>query len=614
VRDHDPITIREFLGTFDRGEDDSVPPGFFKDSRNVRFITGGVKSREGTTLDVTIGSVKRMAIYERIGEAQRLLLLDAAGNLYDSTNLVTPILSIVAMTDFSVEVMFDRAYITPHDGTKGLPGEKVYVYPGSGLARPAAGTPPSGFNLTAVDSAVSGNCETGTHVFAVCNETASGYLTKPGGFVAFSPTGGKKVDLGAIAIGPATTAARQIVATKVIADFNGDFENQEYFIVPGGRIADNVTTVLAASFYDADLQSSADYLMDQLSEIPAGVCIRNYRGRLCISGEDLNPAIVRVSKPGEPESFDAVEGFLTVNPGDSGGGVQNCVVYRKQLILLKDERAYVTMDNGENAAFWDVDDLDPSIGTTCHGIGRIRNFGDSTEDRIFIASRPGLQLFNGTFSNTAVTYVVDNIWSRITKLYFHTIEVVVDPIEALVYCAIPLDGATSPSHLLVVDYQDGFEKIKWTLWTFPRNPTSIIVSVIHATKTSQFEFGALNGNVYKLDSAATDDFGTAIDSYVHFGHLPADDTGNVWHFTGARFRVKGVGNLDIRVESEDAVLSLIATSLVLSASPGRELFRGFDFVNEKASVKVGVDGAGERFTLTKFALFGKIEWETRPAE
>src|SRR5512141_2355373 len=113
MRDHEPITLRDFLGTFDRGDDDSVPAGYFKDSRNVRFFSKGVASREGTSLAVTISSVKRMAVYKRIGEAQRLLILNAAGQLYDSTNLSTPILYIAAMSDFSMETMFNRAYITP---------------------------------------------------------------------------------------------------------------------------------------------------------------------------------------------------------------------------------------------------------------------------------------------------------------------------------------------------------------------------------------------------------------------------------------------------------------------------------------------------------------------
>lgn len=611
MRDHDPNVIRDFLGTFDRGDDDSVPLGYFKDSRNVRFLTGGVKSREGTSLDVTIGSVKRIAIYKRMGEAQRLLLLDGSGNLYDSTNLATPILSIVAMTDFSVEVMFDRAYITPHNGLRGVPGEKVYVYNGSGVARAAAGNPPSGFTLGAADSATSGNCESGTHVFAVCFETESGYLTKPGGFVQFSPAGGKKVALSSVPVGASSTAARQIVATKAITDFNGDLENQEYFLVPGGRIGNNVDTTIEVSFFDADLVSSADYLLDELAEIPAGVGIRNYNGRLCVWGEDANPSIVRISKAGEPESHDAIEGYLTVNPGDSGEGVKNIAEYRTQLIVFKSERAYTTQDNGENAAFWKVDGLDSSVGTECHGLARVRDFGDNLQDRLFIVSRQGLHIFAGTFSDSALSDPIDNIWSRITETAFHTVEAAIDPVEALLYVAVPLDGATAPSHLLVCDFQEGFQRPKWTIWTFPRAPQSIVVDVNNVTKVSELKFGAVIGNVYKLNTAATDDFGTAITAYVQFPHIPTEDEGNIYHFTGIKVRAKGSGSLDIRVEGLDAVQTINPTSLVMSLLPGRELWRGFNFTNERASVKLSIDGAGERFTITKFVLYSKILWKSR---
>jgi hypothetical protein len=612
MRDHDPIIIRDFLGIFDREDDDSVPPGFFKDSRNIRFLTGGIKSREGTTLDISIASVKRMAVYRRIGEAQRLLLLNGAGQLFDSTNLVTPVLTIAAMSDFSVEVMFNRAYITPHNGITGLPGEKVYVYDGAGVARPAAGLPPSIGNITVGDSLDSGNCEVGTKVFAVCYETTSGYLTKPAGFKAFSPAGGKSLIASTLPIGPSWVAARVLVSTKSILNFNGDFTNQEYFIVPGGRVGNNVSTSVEVSFFDADLQESADYLMDQLPEIPAGVGLRNYRGRLCVWGEDANPSIVRVSVAGQPESFDAVEGFVTVNPGDSGGGVLNCVVYRKQLLCMKQERTYVTLDTGDNGAFWDVDDVDPSIGTSCHGIARIREFGDTTEDRLFVASKQGLQLFNGTYSDAVVTFDIDNLWARITQAYFHTIECVVDPLQFLVFCAVPLDGATSPNAILVGDYQEGMDKFKWTVWSFPNNATTIVVDVNFADKVSALKFGSVTGNVYKLNTGATDDFGNAIVSYVRFGHLPVDDDGKVWHFTGIRVRARGNGNLDPAVYGLDDVQTLTPPSVVLSASPGRELFRGFNFVNERCSVKLGIDSIGEWFRITKFVLYGTIEWETRP--
>ena len=612
LRDHDPIVVSEFLGMFDRGDDDSVPLGFFKDSRNIRFTARGVKSREGTTLDISLSGVKRAAVYKRIGEAQRLLLLDGAGQLFDSTNLVTPILSIAAMTDFSVEVMFNRAYISPHNGVTGLPGEKVYVYEGSGLAREAGGTAPSGFTLTVADSATSGTCETGTHAFAVCFETSSGFLTKPGGFIQFSPAGGKKLDISNIPIGPAATAARVLLATKELIDFNGDFNDQEYFLIPNGRLAGNALTTLTVDFYDDSLVSSADYLLSQLSTIPAGVGLRNYGGRLCVWGEDANSAIVRASVSGQPESFDEIEGYVTINPGDSGGGVLNCRVYRKQFICFKDERSYITMDNGQNPAFWPVDSLDDSVGTSSHGIAQVRDYGDNLQDRLFVASRDGFHIFDGTFSGLPQSYVINEIWRRITDAYFHTIEAVIDPVEKLVYIAVPLDGATSPNYLLVGDFQEGFEKLKWTFWIFPKNTTTILVDVNSSTKASVFKFGASDGNVYKLNSAATDDFGTAINAYVQLGHLPMDDEGVVYHFTGIRLRVKGSGAFDISVQGEDAVQTLTVSSVTLSLLPGRELFRGFDFTNEKASVKVGVDGSGEKFTLTKLVLFLSPVWETRP--
>src|SRR5580765_5587015 len=100
MRDHNPLILTNFRGTFDRGEDDTVPEGFFVSSQNVRFIQGGVTTRYGSNKAIQIGSVARIKIYKRIGEIQRLIILSTTGNLYDSTNLVTPILTIPTMIDF----------------------------------------------------------------------------------------------------------------------------------------------------------------------------------------------------------------------------------------------------------------------------------------------------------------------------------------------------------------------------------------------------------------------------------------------------------------------------------------------------------------------------------
>jgi hypothetical protein len=607
MRDHSPIVINEFLGTFDRGEEESTPIGYFLDSLNIRFLRkGGVATRYGTTETIDLSSVVRMAVYKRIGEAQRLLLLTSSGDLFDSVlSLVTPILSIATMTDFSVASIFDRAYITPHNGVTGLSGEKVYVYTGAGVARAAAGAAPSAFTLTVVDGA-SGHLEAGTRVFAIAYETATGYLTKPGGYVAHTSAGDLEVDVSGIQVGPPFTAARVLLATKRIVDFDGNFQNQTYYFVPNGRVGDNTTTTLAnVSFYDADLQADATYLLEQLEEIPAGAAIKHFNGRLIVGGENAAPAIGRVSEPGSPESFNEADGYVTVNPGDSGAGIKNIAEYRGQILWFKSQRTYATTPTNLPVAAWNCDEISSSVGTEPHGIGRSLDFGDNIEERIIIADRVGLRMFTGAFNVEGIlTMDVDDIWARINEPYFKTIEVALDPIEQRIYVAIPLDSATSPNAILFGDYSEAGEAqgIKWTLWRFPFDPTSIVVDVV--SNSTVFRIGSNDGDVYKLDEGATNDDGQAIENYVEFPLLPpfdAEETVN--HFTGIKLRARGSGSLGISCRSLDSALALNAQSLTLQNGPGVILQRLFNFTSEHCAVKLRLAVINTYFTLTKFILY-----------
>ena len=146
--------------------------------------------------------------------------------------------------------------------------------------------------------------------------------------------------------------------------------------------------------------------------------------------------------------------------------------------------------------------------------------------------------------------------------------------------------ATSPSHLLVGDYQEGMDKIKWTTWTFPTSPTTVIVDLDEVKKEGLFKFGSLDGKIYKLDLTRTDDDNVAINSYVQFGHLPQDDDERVWHFTGTRIRAKGIGVLDITVSGEDGVLTQFPPLLLLSTAPGRGSVQGVQFRQRTCKCKV----------------------------
>lgn len=614
--DHDSLKITQFNGLFDRGEDEVVPVDHFLSCQNLAFTSRGFKTRDGSSLSLTHSNIRRICIYRRTGEAQRLLVLDSTGKLYDSTNFGAIILNIASMTDFSCETLFNRAYITPHDGVTGLAGDKVYVYEGSPTdgARPAAGVAPTGFTLTLADSATSGKVEVGVHAIGVSYITTSGFITKPGGFQSYTALGDRKLDVSAIPVGPSYVAARILIGTKIITDFNGDFQSQTYFFIPNGTIVGNVTTTATVDFYDSELLDDASYLLDQLETIPAGTCIANYKGRMCVGGENLNQSTVRVSKAGEPEQFDSTEGFFNANPGDAGSGVKALLVHRDSIIAFKSQRSYIATGTDDSAVFWHVDELDMSVGTEPHGVGRILDFGQTLEDVAFIVDRKGLILFTGTFAGDPLSYAIDDYWARINKAAFSTVEICIDPINYLIYVAIPLDAATAPSHVLVGDYNNGLsaKTIKWCPWVFPVAPQSIVVDIVTATKAPVFKFAGYAGNVYQIDSSVTLDSGSTIDHWLETCFLPHETSKGtregVYHFAGIVARMRGTGNLEITLRSQDSVKTLTAVEYALASAPGIDIVRKFNFVAQKCAIKLRHPDASSQMICSKLSVLTAWLW------
>lgn len=608
-----PIPLNKFRGIYDRGESESIPLDHLKDSRNVRYIDNGFETRKGFSVSVETPSVRRFKEFELQGQAPRILILDNDGKLFDSTNAGTPILEIAGMTDFSMVSMFSRAYISPHNGTTGLAGEKIYVYDGTGTARPIGGTAPTG-QLSVTTTANSGNLEVGKRIFAVSFVTASGFVTKPGAFVTYDTPGGFTALVGDVPVGPPGTVSRRILATKILIDFNNDFQNQEYFFVPSGDISNNDSgQTKEVSFFDADLQSSADYLFDQLEEIPAGVFLSTYRGALVVGGEDANRDIARISKFGEPESFDSIEGYIELNPGDSKFGVRNAVEHRDNLYLFKYGNCYVTQDNGDNPAFWNYLEVDGSIGTDCHGIAMVINKESGLLEGIVVAGRPGLYFFNGAFPQIPLTHKIENIWSRINKTVFHKVQVAIDTHAKLIYVSVPLDSATEPSHLLVCDYLVGLspDTVVWDIWDFPEDNNAILVTLDTSTKKPKILYGSLDGNIYHQD-ASTDDHGIAIDSYGRTAYLGLTDEQVTNNFGEMRFRIQGAGILSLACYGLEDVYSLAPPSFTLSYPNRWPLMRTMNFVDSACSIRFRTNAVGAWFRIQRLTVYVSPEALSRP--
>ena len=614
IAEHEKKTIAQFYGTFRSGTADVVPLQYDIENLNVSFDTNEVKTRPGYVLDLPFtGTILRVHTYEKTNEATRYLILRDNGAIYDSTAPSTAILTINGMVDFSCQVMFDKAYISPHNGVTGMPGEKVYVYEGAGLARLAGGNPPVSAP-TVINSTSAGHVEAGLHLFAVAFETNSGFITQEGPAVQLVSTGGFKVDVSSIPIGPSGTIGRYILATKlIIGTYNGNKDQYEFYFVPNGRIGDNFSTSISVDFFDADLLASGDYLRNQLATIPAGVGLGLYKGALCVCGEDANPARVRVSKFNDPESHDSVAGYVECYPKDNGGSVKAVVEFRTQLNIHKSFRSYVTIDNGNSPSFWPVNSLDVAVGTECFGIAKVLDINGSTGDNYIAASRKGLMIFNGLFSMELSANFSDN-WQRITRTHFNLITVALDPIHDCMYVMVPLDGATVCTHFFYVDFAEGLdvETVKWSLWSMSRNLSAVFVDLVFSTKRAEMKFAGSAGNIYKMDLTTKNDDGIAIDSYIRFAQISFDNARGMCFFSGIRPRISGEGVLQIRALSIDEVLIVDAASISLFERPGLIQLREFFLQSEACSIRLRVSNNNEWFSLRELNIFGVPLWNERP--
>jgi len=384
MRDHAPIAIDDFNGLWARGDADACPLDHFQEATNIQYFEGGFETRDGIDLYQsagTLGNVLRIHPY-KMQTGLTLLVLTEGGDISHvvSASLTYPnILSKSNMTDFNVVSWAGRAYITPFftdtDGIeKGLQNEFYYVYQGAGVtARKAAGDPPTG--TLAVANGIAGNMDAGQHLFGVVFESDTGWLSAPGAFVAFVTTDLVTVSFSSIPVSAQThITKRHIVATRKIEGYNGNTLGYQYYFIPGATLNDNVTTVLAnVGFFDIDLLEDASHLSDNFAEIPAGVGLCTYHGRVCLTTTYTDISVAYLSEPGEPEAFNQVDGVLIV-PLD-GNPLTNCQEYRDVLYLFKPVRTVGYHDNQDVPATWQSFVVDEANGAPVHGIGSVLDSG-----------------------------------------------------------------------------------------------------------------------------------------------------------------------------------------------------------------------------------------------
>lgn len=559
------ILARDCKGLFARGTPDECPPNFAIRLENFYLKGPNLIPRPGFT-PITAGLTPKtfashISIYEPVpvaGVVSSKTIVHKAHlgtlQIYNNTDFPgAPIFSPTTANYHSWVNFFGRGYFTLHNTIVGDPLDKVQVYLGGTTTRNAMGAKP--ISSMAGVAGAGGLLGVGSYLVDVCYVTDSGFITKPSGSVLKKDCfGSYKIDLTVIPVGPAGTVARQIILTKAIdiGTYTGNPNDYEFFFLPNGLINDNVTTTFTVSEYDGNLISSADYLLDQLESVASGVGIGDYNSRMLIWGENANPSIIRISKPGDPESISATSGFIIVDPTESGG-VTNCIVLRKNLYIFKSNRIFVTSDNGDDPSTWSVDIFDAGVGTECYGTSKIFDSKGTHLNQFLIGSRSGLFIFDGIIRYPELTYNVQDIWDDIDKSLFGLVQIAIDSINKHIYCLIPRTGGNN--QILLGDYSDGMDKdnIKWSIWTITTRDLACIAIQFDSTSHILVTIGTAAAlvtfdpaNPVGLDSGAS--FNCIYQSPV----IATDPTQDLQQITVAKLRQINGGPTDITVRAVSA--------------------------------------------------------------
>lgn len=603
--DYEVLTYRKFMGLFARGLGDSCPPTHSPNCENVIFHSENeFQTRGGSALSLAFNHNVLRFFLSTIDDNLVPITLATGGALYKGTD-TSPMITIAGMHDFVGLNMFNKTYILPCI-TSG--SANLLVWDGTNAIRDALGVRPTS-SMAAADGAA-GHTDIGVHLFAVSYVTNTGFTTKPSSaFVTYTAPGSKKVNLSSIPTGPTGTVARVIIGTKS--------NLQDYFFVPGGTINDNTATTLTVDFFDIDLTVSADYLFDLLENMPAANsagAIDKFHGRMIVvnTQEDL----VRVSRPGEPEAFDNVLGFIQLPSEKDGNAALGTFQLRDVLYFTKSVGIYSTSDNLGDPTSWPIFPIDGGCGGVSYGISSITGAQGhlTANDIALIADLDGLFSFNGTVNRPPLTYFIDDLWKTYVNITtIQQVTVFIDPFRELFFVSVVGMG-----FLLVGDFSQGltYDKIQWTRWVFPNNVQTISMATLADDEFAyrlRISFVG-NNNLYKYMPDATNDFGTAIASKYRFSpSIFGEGAINIYRYL--RFRLLkstsgGTISVAITLYPEDQATSVTVPPLVVAPGPGQNFARQINFSGESMFLELSTTSAG--FRVQRAQVYGKVHFGARP--
>lgn len=605
-------------------------------SQNARVAPGIVGSRPGTSAVVaSTGKVSGLLFNWVTPTGSNIVLFLDNGVLRvypqggSASNLLTGLSTTRAPVFADLDVW---AYITGYD-TSGNGTMQVQIYDGTNLDK-AFRAPITLTAATATDGGT-GYCTEGTHFIGFVYQNRTGFAGVPttkvsGTAISVTLNAGLRqinvsVTLPALADGGGN-AALFLLMTRA------DNPNLWYFMPTDsqtgaiGEVAVPLNTPATLNFVanlsDEDMAdelagdtASQNFLL--LTQDGSGNGPFNpsfvvpYGTRMCYG---VGPNVY-ISDQNDPQHLTGDQHVVTT-PNRRNVAFAFPVPGGTDLYLTGDRWTSRVSDNQDVPATWATPiQVSDALGAPFPSCVCYRTRGNYA----WIATEGGVYRFFGEYEERPVTYLVGDQWTRVNWTAAYSIIVVDDVVNLRLYVAVPLDGATEPNGLFVIDYTNGltFDQVDISLDIFnPASFSGLGVVKEAATDISNIWIGpSAAGHIAHFDSTTRNDQGHAINSFWESGLIRgvSDFNSRMIRVGALDIWVRGNGTLLTTVYGPDKTTSVMPTLLTasgvpatLSPEPGTMYQEKLDLARiENYTVQIGTNAVDAWWELSEIVGYAK---------
>lgn len=574
------VTVSNFRGPMRSPgvELTDIPPEYLSRAENVSFFDGFVRTREGYGVKVRdFGQVvKSFASWRDSGNDVLIGLLadNSVKAWYQTQGNTETVFAAGAYTGDSMQVATagPRIYVANGAGSAWV-WDGLFTNANSRLA-PLAVAPPNVTSITAAATLTTGSCTAGTHKFAVAFVTVSGYTTRPSATFTATLTGGK-VNTVSVTVPSVPTYIDYAILLMTTVN-----NQAQYYIAPvsswmfAGLGGTNVTMTFSVDVSDDSLAATATDAGDLFLKAD-GTQI----APLAISAYGTRMAYIAAANAFFSEPLDYETVYVDTSRVDLPGRKRLTAGFplRGSFFLCADDSIYSIVDTGEDPAAWGA----PSLVSSSIGVAGQGCVDASADTGVcVIAARGGLYWFDGgAFATQPLNRFQLSDWRRINWQAGSAVRVLNDVENSRIYVAVPLDGATACSHVMVFDYQAGTvpEAIRYSLDALATGSVSDLRRVWDATvkRYSVGVCGPSTGGVLRRvlpGEAEAAGYGAQVDGTLSFESLVETSVipGDVplSHHRGASLRILGSGSATIELVGIDSGVVRVGRTVPLESAPG----------------------------------------------